>query len=533
MWGLLSKTYVIITILISMLPSTLLQAKNVTSGETIYHSPEDDLITIRKIAVLPIIDNVGGIYGRPLEKHLIDIIQKDHHWDFAEFNLVGPLVSPEELEANSEQVKQLSSGTEADALLIGRLIKGPNGISMKLDMFSTKDYKLMSFAEFKNLNRFEVKELQEKLKDLFSDVVKKIPYDGIVLSRTGQTVTVNLGKNDGIEGGQVLSVVQIVKLNRHPKFNFLINAEKEVLGKIKLVKVDDTLSFGKVVLEKEKGVIQKNAKISGLDFIKYNVTESLSENTSTKDQLLNRPDGLVTFGKGATAWLPKRPPTFGMVYAGLGNSLYSYTVQQSGGLTADSLFNPYINLGGELWISSTWTMHLQIRQGILSIKNPKAGSSPSDLSASMSSYEFLLGYKFRLSPSIWGPQVEMLAGMSNYDLKVDDSSPRSLTSTKYSGIKLGLRGSYPIDKKQDWSLGADLSFFFNPSLNEAPASSGSGADSSINHFGIFVIRKIDLNVLMQAGLDFELFKTNFSSASDTTSSSQKYTSLNFGLGYMF
>ena len=123
--------------------------------------------------------------------------------------------------------------------------------------------------------------------------------------------------------------------------------------------------------------------------------------------------------------------------------------------------------------------------------------------------------------------------MSNYDLKVDDTSPRSLTSTKYSGLRLGLRGSFPLDKKQDWSLGADLSFIFNPSIDEAPAASGTSPDSSINEFGIFVFRKIDLNIRMQAGLDFELFKTNFSSGSTTTSSSQKYTSLNFGLAYMF
>ncbi|MCB0389913.1 MAG: autotransporter outer membrane beta-barrel domain-containing protein [Bdellovibrionales bacterium] len=507
--------------------------QNLVSGETLYHSPEDELITIQKISVLPMLDNVGGIYSRPLEKHLIEIIEKDHHWDYSEINLVGPLISPEELEADPQKVSQLSTGTQSDGLIAARLIKGPSGISIKLNLFSTKDFKLIAFAEAKNLTRFEVQELKANIKDLFSQVVKKIPYDGIILSRQGQRVTINLGKNDGIEEGRVLSVVQIVKLNRHPKFNFLINAEKEVLGKVKLIKVDETLAFGKVILEKEKGVIQKGSKIAGIDFIKYNVTETLNDNTSTQDKLLNRPDGLVTFGKGATAWLPKRPPTFGMVYAGLGNSLYSYTVQQTQGHTADSFFNPFINIGGELWLSPTWTIHAAIRQGIISIENPVSGSTPDDLSASMSTYEFMIGYKFRLAPTVWGPQVELLGGMSNYDLKVDDTSPRSLTSTKYSGLRLGLRGSFPLDKKQDWSLGADLSFIFNPSIDEAPAASGTSPDSSINEFGIFVFRKIDLNIRMQAGLDFELFKTNFSSGSTTTSSSQKYTSLNFGLAYMF
>ncbi|MCB9025629.1 MAG: hypothetical protein H6625_04885 [Bdellovibrionaceae bacterium] len=527
------KTFVLQLLIGMLFTPLILHAQVMTSGQTVYHSSEDDLITIRKISVLPIIDNVGGIYGRPLEKFLIEEIKKDHHWDLAELNLIGPLVSPEELEADPNKVSQISSGTDAEGLVSARLTKGPSGVSIKLNLFSTKDSKLLAFSEIKNINRFEIAELQTKLKEMFIEVVKRLPYEGLILSRQNQRVTINLGKNDGIEEGRVLSVVQIVKLNRHPKFNFLINAEKEVLGKVKLLKVDETLSFGNVILEKEKGVIQKNSKISGLDFVKYGATDSLADNTSTQDQLENRPDALLTFGKGATAWLPKRPPTFGMIYAGLGNSLYSYTVQQSTGLSTDSLFNPFVSLGGELWISPTWTMHLGIRQGILSIDNPKSGSSPSDLSASMSTYEFLVGYKFRLSPTVWGPQVEVLGGMSNYDLKVDDTSPRTLTSTKYSGLKFGLRGSYPIDQKEDWSLGADLSFFFNPSLNEAPVESGSGADSSINKFGLFIFRKIDLNIRAQAGLDFELFKTSYSSGSTTTSSSQKYTTLNFSLGYMF
>ena len=516
-----------------ILTSTNSFAQVITGGQTVYHSSEDELVTLRRISVLPIIDNVGGIYGRPLEKYLIDEIQKNHQWDLVNMNLVGPLVSPEELEADPQKVTQLSSGTESDGLLSARLTKGPNGIAIKLNLFLTKDSKLFAYAETKNINRFEIVELQNKLKELLNDISKKIPYEGLVLSRQGQRVTINLGKNDGLEEGRILSVVQIIKMQRHPKFHFLINAEKEILGKVKLLKVDDTLSFGNVILEKEKGVIQKNAKIAGLDFVKYGSAGSLTDNSSVKDQLMNRPDGLVTFGKGATAWLPKRPPTFGMIYAGIGNSLYSYTVQQDTGLAANSFFNPDVNLGGELWISPTWSMHLGIRQGILSIENPKSGSAPSDLAASMSSYEFLLGYKFRLSPTVWGPQVEIMGGMSNYDLKVDDSTPRSLTSTKYSGLKFALRGSYPVDQKEEWSLGADLSFFFNPSLAEAPVEAGSNADSSINEFGIFIFRKIDQNIRMQAAIDFELFKTNYSANSATTSSSQKFTSLNVSLGYMF
>ncbi len=514
----------------------------VSSSQISYHSNEDDLLTIKKVSVLPMLDNVKGIYSRPLEDHLIDIVKKQHNWDYSPINLSGPLVTPEEMEENSQVVSQVSNGLDAEAILATRLTKGPSGIAMKLDLFLTKDGRLLAQTEVSNYNRFELTELKAKMTDLFSELKKKIPYQGMILSRQGELVTVNLGKADGMEEGRILSVIQVIKLNRHPKFNFLISTEKEVLGKIKLVKIDETLSFGKVIIEKEKGVIVKNAKLFGADNVVYAGGDTLADTGSTQEHLLDRPDGKVAFGKNAFAWLPEKPPTFGVATAGFGDSLYNYSMEQSGGVSASSFINPWVTLGLELWLTPTFTLHANLKQGIVSFKNPKSGYTPSSLSASMGYYEFLTGYKFRLSGSIWGPQVELMAGLANYNLQIDSSSapisaganaPKGLTSTQYSGLKFGLSGSYPFDNDEEWSLGTNLFFFLNPRVSENPSASGTHPKSAINQFGFFVSRKLAMNLKAQANLEFELFKTSYAATSDTTSSSQKLTSLNLLLQYLF
>ena len=96
---------------------------------------------------------------------------------------------------------------------------------------------------------------------MLKDVLKKIPYDALVLSRQGNLITVNLGKKDGIEKGKVLTVIQIIKEQRHPKFGILIKTDKEILGKIKLLKIDDNLSFGKIIVEKEKKIGGENQDV--------------------------------------------------------------------------------------------------------------------------------------------------------------------------------------------------------------------------------------------------------------------------------
>ena len=143
-------------------------------------------------------------------------------------------------------------------------------------------------------------------------------------------MTVNLGTKDGIQTNQMLSVIQLIKAHRHPKFNFLVRTEKEIFGKIKVLKVDETLSFGVVVSEKERGAIQKGSKIGPLDFVTYSGTESLSLEPSAEDALVNRDDSNIAFGKNARAWQPQSPATFGQIGARLGLAQVKEATQVNG-----------------------------------------------------------------------------------------------------------------------------------------------------------------------------------------------------------
>lgn len=244
--------------------------------EKAFTSDVDDLLTLEKVSVLPFTDNLQGIYARPLEAHFITLVEQMHRWDFVPANSSGPILAPEELEAAPDKALQIGKSIAADGFFAVRVIKGPAGVTIHVSLFLSKDGKLLSQAILKDYQRFDLNDLKEQMQRLLSEIVTRLPYAGRVMSRDGNRVTVNLGLRDGIQNGQLLSVIQILKANRHPKFNFLIKTEKEIFGKIKILKVDETLSFGTVVTEKEKGAIQKNAKIGSLDSVTYAPTESLS-----------------------------------------------------------------------------------------------------------------------------------------------------------------------------------------------------------------------------------------------------------------
>lgn len=504
-----------------------------------YRSPVDDLLTIQKVSVLPFTDNLQGIYARPLEAHLISLVDGMHRWDYVPATNAGALFSPEELEDSVEKAKQASQGLDADAFFACRITKGPNGVTIHLSLFLTKDAKLLSQAILKDYKVFNISDLKEQMQRLLGEINARLPYAGRVLSRDANRVTVNLGSKDGLQQGQMLSVIQIIQAQRHPKFNFLVKTEKEIFGKIKIVKVDETLSFGVIVSEKEKGAIQKNAKIGPLDFVTYPGNDGLSLNPSSEDALTQREDSGIAFGKDAKAWVPRKPPSIGQVGArlGLGRFTENMDLPSVQSLNGTNNFVPSIFLNGELWITSEFTFHADVRQSFWSLSNPRSGASPSNLNMSLSYYEAGVGYAFRFGPNVWSANVEPFLGYFDYKTFADSSNPEAFTTTEYSGLKLGVRGITPVTSDGLYGAGGVFSMAIRPSLHESPITSGASNSNNVIQFGIFGYKRMSERLKLKVALDFEMYSTTFSGTGtrieSASSSSQRLTTLSGGVDYMF
>ena len=343
----------------------------------------------------------------------------------------------------------------------------------------------------------------------------------------------NIGRDDGIVENKIVSVVQIIKAKRHPKFNFLISTDKEILGKIKLIKIEKTLSFGKIITEIEAGAIQRNAKIAGLDFVEYSDGSLLSQ--IDNDALGGRSDNSLSFGNNATEWKPKKPPTFGQATAMIGLGSFRDNLAQTTPLEAKTAVYPSIHLNAELWINPRVSIHTNLKQGIITVSNP-ATTGPNELSMNLSAYDLTFGYNFRLSPDIYGPKVEFLFGFSNYNMFVDNVAT-GLTSMSYSGAKVGLFGQFPITLDRKWNAGVELNMFLGANLTESPGTSGNSASNNISQFKVFTSRKLRSNLFLIGALDIELYSTKFKGAGtravSASSSSQRHTTFATGIVYMF
>lgn len=500
-----------------------------------YKSAADDLISVQNISVLPVADNLDGIYSRPIEESLIKTIDQDHHWQLTPLNAVGPIYSPEELESDPLQVKKISGATNTDALIATKITKGPAGISINMSMFLQKDGKLLFQEKQTQISAFEVKTIQSISTDMLKRLLQKMPYSAIIMSRQGPRVTLNLGTSDGVKINQEVNVAQVIELERHPMFHFLVGTKKQTLGKVKLLKVDKTLSFGAITTEIEKDAIQPGAKVIGFKPVQYSEAESGLLGKQNIKGLHTRADHKMSFGEKAIAWLPKRTPTFGRVGLHIGAGTFNGKLSQATPLEANTSIYPTLVFDGELWVTPKWSVHAKIKQGILSADNP-VNTGPGDLSMSLSAYDFSLGYNFRLSQEVWGPQVVLQVGSTNYKLYVDDV-PNGLTTLSYSGIKVGLSGSAPVTPDKKWSVGADFYWVINPKLTETPGTSGNSSSNSISLFGVSLGKKLGVNLQAIGRFNLEMYSSNFSGTgtrtTPATSASHKHASVTAGLNYFF
>ncbi len=380
-------------------------------------------------------------------------------------------------------------------------------------------------------------DVNKRIRELYEGAVGKLPYKARVLSRQNQRVTLDIGSSDGIKPDSIVTVDHIIAIKRHPKFNFILSTEKEIVGKIKILKAEPKLSFGIIVQEKDRGVISVDSKVSGIDYINYPETDLNGQPSSTPGVFPKQDQ--ASFGKNPREWKPDKQPSLGLVglALGLGSTHYSLTLQNAGSITGDNGLYPQIQFRGELWITQNWFLGSQIRQGIYSMGNTLTSSTPGTLNANSGVYDLHFGYNFLLQDDFWGPQLRVSLGFYKYSLFVDATTPLGLTSTSYSGFNLGIGGQVPLDQDKIYNLEAKLTLALLPTLNETPASSAANSSPSITTLLIGGSYKLTNNFKARAAFDFDFYSATFTGTgtrSDTgQNTSQTLFTLLGGLDYYF
>ncbi|MGZ3804127.1 MAG: hypothetical protein ACXVB4_07965 [Pseudobdellovibrionaceae bacterium] len=507
--------------------------QTIAQSNSSFVSATDQDLTIKTVTALPFTDNIQGIYAKPLYKKLQELLNNERAWAYEPLPENSP--APLDLEENPTEVTRLLASTKSQGLFSFHITKGPRGLNGRLTFFVGQSGLPLLQEELINYQRFETADLEKQFEGMYEKIKARLPYRGMILSRRGQEVTINLGYKSGIKNNDEITVIQLLKLNRHPKLKFLISSEKEILGKIKVYKADESLSFAYVTYEREPGTVQANAKLLPQEFIQYN--EPVIQNGQVISALENRSDRDLSYGANPKEWLPVEAPQYGRIaiLAGLGNYAIS-TNLSTGAIDSSTTLAPEIIVKGELWLSSEWNVLYSLRQSVFNVSNSLAGSTPGRLNMSLSSYSVMGAYNFLMTEDFFGPKIQLSGGYSTYTSHSDQSTPLAFTNMNYGGLTLGLLGQFPLSTEVPLDLGAQINLFVSPGLSESVAS-GDSSKSSINQFGFFGVYHLKKRFKIRGELNLENYSSDFSGPGagthTSTNTTQQLTSFMGGIEYLF
>ena len=159
--------------------------------------------------------------------------------------------------------------------------------------------------------------------------------------------------------------------------------------------------------------------------------------------------------------------------------------------------------------------------------------------ASSGQYTLDFGYNLLLYDDFWNSKLYAAVGFFNYTMNIDQSTD-GLTSTEYNSLRFTFGGKTPVDAENRWFLGANIYWYLNPNLVEKPVNSGAD-DNRIVHFTFLCDYRWSERVWLNAELDFKTFTSDFNGGGSRVTvggtggaqGSQKFTTLNMGVSYMF
>lgn len=526
------------TKLLFYLSFLIFPALGFAENSSIHTSSIDKELTIKKISFFPTYDNLNGLFAEPINELIKANIEANHQWDFVPSQITNNGLNPDDLIMNQDRTIKASGNLKADGIFFAGLRKNPKDLLIEINLFSLKNGKLVARSAKNIPNDSTLDIIKSEMNSLFNEVVQKIPYEGTILSRIGNRVTVDVGELNGSTPGAELSVVRIIAVERHPSLGFILKTEKDILGKIRIVKTSKFLSFADVVTEKEPGVISKDAKIVGLNFVRYSAKPWIKSSTLPPKALVNDSNKTI-YGEDPEIWKPEFPPTFGKIGLTLGIGEYANSINLTNDrqLNTLNMFYPRLIIEGEIWLNPTWYVSYMVGQGLSPMNNPSVGATPGKQTHALTEYGMTLGGNYLLRNDFFGPKMYGELGFYNYKMLIDASTPESLQSTYYFAMIAKLGGMFPVSADGDWSLGAELTFYLWPALRESPLTSGESSSTSVNHFYMFTETEFSARIRGRAGVEFRSFNTKFNGDGtrtvDAIEMSQRYTNLKIGLSYLF
>lgn len=364
----------------------------------------------------------------------------------------------------------------------------------KLEVLASESF-MMNQPESGKAIGFE--ELRRDLEDAFTRLLRKLPFEGSVNGRDGDSVTLNLGRTAGVNRGDRISIGTLDEVKLHPLLNQVVDWRTSQTGQVRVEEVEESLSFAKVVEEDEAHPISRYQKI-------IQISAAPEPAATIEDDAGKRPRN-------------SEPPRLGYAELGLGLGNYSrdFSSNAAGTLSSGG-FMWSGHVAGQLWMTADFFFDLGF------------GYDSASGGVSVSQFNTDVGYNFYSMGGTYGSKAWVKLGYAGNSTSMPVSSATGAGASSLGSLMIGLGGDLPV--RGGYGALVDLGFGgINSGSADAIDSSGVQGSQQVSFYlgGYF---RINPHMTARLGLGIEALSLDLV---DSSSISQKMLTFGPTLLYYF
>lgn len=231
-------------------------------NSTAYSLEPSEQFLFKKIAVLEFEDKENK-YGETAGDAMRDALQKGYPHKIMTKALTLEGLKKEGIKIKylltSSDVIKIGKALNADAIITGSISMADRA-SITAQIFDAKEGQMLAMESFQEKGEAEPL-IKRGIQLLAYKLINRIPYKGIVIDRTEKGYTVDAGINQGVAKGAILSVYEIVGINRHPFLGDVISVDKAEIGTVVVTDVSENSSIAKIRSMKTGREIRVNNKV--------------------------------------------------------------------------------------------------------------------------------------------------------------------------------------------------------------------------------------------------------------------------------
>ena len=194
--------------------------------------------------------------GAIVAEWFITALVKTGRFDVIERALLKKILEEQKLAmsgvVDSNSASQVGKLLGVKTIISGSVMRLENIVEVNARII---DVETGSIIAAENVRSTSSTSLQDLINRMAAKIIKNFPLEGYVVNRSGDRVSIDLGRIAGVQDGMEFIVYKEGKVIRHPKTGEVLDVEKIETGRIKIVSISDKIAQGKIVKENGKKAI--------------------------------------------------------------------------------------------------------------------------------------------------------------------------------------------------------------------------------------------------------------------------------------